>query len=254
MVNGVSLAQFHSFLHNRTSMTAFISGAVADAVEFGLDGYSFDWETSNGFSHRDTRAYAAFLVELEKELLAASRTTRWQRHHKGAPCAPRVSVATGGIGYYGMPGTAGFCGHWPDDGTGWNCSEVDAAALAGSKVAVYPMNTYDSRDSCWYSYAAAINRTVPLGNRGIALSTCRGANCSFGEYMGAATLGKRFAALRQLRIDKVALFGGWGFNALPEYIPLLRSFLAGDAVLAAVGGTVAVGPGPGCVASGSCCL
>ena len=254
MVNGVSLTQFHSFLHNRTSITTFINVAVADAVEFGFDGYSFDWEASDGFSHRDTHAYAAFLVELEKELRAASRTTRWQQHHTGSPRGPRVSVATGGIGYYGMPGTAGFCGHWPDDGIGWNCSEVDAAALAGSKVAVYPMNTYDSRDSCWYSYAAAINRTVPLANRGIALSTCRGANCSFSEYMEGGALGKRFAALQQLQINQIALFGDWEFNALPEYIPLLRRFLAGDAVLASVGHAVGAGPGPGCVASGSCCL
>ena len=68
---------------------------------------NFDWEWPGDPRREDALKYAAFLVALEEGLVSAWRTPAWAKHHTGdwAARRPRVSVATGGIGYYGMPGT-----------------------------------------------------------------------------------------------------------------------------------------------------
>ena len=204
---------------------------------------NFDWEYADS-RREDALKYAAFLVALEKGLVSAWRTPAWAKYHTGdwAARRPRVSVATGGIGYDGMPGTAGFCGH---TGGWWNCSQVDPAGLVGSNVTVLPMNTYDYRDGCWYSAVGAVHATVPVANRGVGLGTCKGMNCSFTTYMDPDALGKRFATLEKFNINSIGLYGGNLFNALGEYIPLLQAFLKGDGTAGPEGG--AIPPfSPGC--------
>ena len=70
----------------------------------GYGGYNFDWEYADG-QREDALKYAAFLVALEEGLVRAWNTPAWAQHHTGdwASQRPRVSVATVGIGYFGMP-------------------------------------------------------------------------------------------------------------------------------------------------------
>ena len=178
----------------------------------------------------------------------------------------------------GMPGTAGFCGRtggwWncsqvdPAGLAGSNVTVLPmvryihclflsrALSLARAfSLALTPLklstscsaipltctarqNTYDDRDGCWYSAVGAVHATVPASNRGVGLSTCRGANCSLATYMDRDALQKRFAMLETLNINRIALFGGNLFTALGEYVPLLQKFLQGEGVPGPEGGGI----------------
>ena len=225
MVNGPgTIQQFRGVVANATAREAYVAQLVADARRFGFDGYSFDWELGE-FSEKDTRDFATLLLELQR------------RFEDVGLMAMHVSAAVGGIGVYGMPGTAGYCDRAPCGGSGseeeqcrwWNCSEVDPVQLAaGSNITVLTMNTYDRRDPCWYRYVAAINKTVPRNVRGIGLKADTASAASHDAvYMNPTALARRFAAIESSGIDQIGIYGGFTFNALDEYRPLLRAFLAG---------------------------
>lgn len=222
MVNGPgTLQQFRDVVGNNTSREEYVARLVADAKRFDFDGYSFDWELGS-FTDVDARDFAELLVDLQ---------TRLQALGLGKA---HVSAAVGGIGAYGVPGTAGFCDRVPcvhgmnEACKWWNCSEVDPATLGGSNISVLTMNTYDSREPCWYRYVAAINSTVPRHARGIGLKANTASASQPAVYMNPTALARRFAAIESSDIDQIGLYGSFTFNALHEYVPLLQKFLGGQ--------------------------
>lgn len=80
----------------------------------------------------------------------------------------------------------------------------------------------------WYRYVTAINKTVPRSACGIGLKVDTASAASHDAvYMNPAALARRFAAIESSGIDQIGMYGGFTFNVLDEYRPLLRAFLAG---------------------------